>query len=62
MLRRFWSTALTAQWQAFLGACLLAGTALLPRAPVRPVVAGMALAGVVHYAWLKLSTRRSGGK
>jgi len=61
-LRRFWSTALTAQWQAFLGACLLAGAALLPHAPLRPVLGGMALAGVIHYAWLKLATRRNGGR
>ena len=53
-------TALTIQWQSFFGACLLAGAALLPHAPARPVLAGMALAGVVHYAWLKLATRRNG--
>ena len=50
------------QWQFFFGSCLLAGAALLPHAPVRPVLEGMALAGVVHYAWLKLTTRRNGGK
>ena len=62
MLRRVWTTALSIQWQAFLGACLLAGAALLPHAPARPVLAGMGLAGVIHYAWLKLATRRRGGK
>ena len=62
MLRGFVSTALTTQWQSFFGACLLAGAALLPHAPVRPVLAGMALAGFIHYAWLRLATRRNGGK
>jgi len=62
MLRRVWTTALSIQWQAFFGACLLAGAALLPHAPVRPVLAGMGLAGVIHYAWLKLAARRGGGK
>jgi hypothetical protein len=50
------------EWQFFLGACLLAGAALLPHAPVRPVLAGMGLAGVIHYVWLRLATRRNGGK
>jgi hypothetical protein len=62
MLRRFLTAALTMQWQFFFGACLLAGAALLPHAPVRPVLAGMALAGVIHYAWLKLTTRRNGAR
>ena len=44
------------------GACLLAGAALLPHAPARPVLAGMAVAGVIHYAWLRLSARRNGGR
>jgi hypothetical protein len=50
------------QWQAFFGACLLAGAALLPHAPARPVLAGMGLAGVIHYAWLRLATRRNDGR
>ena len=45
-------------WQCFLGACLLAGAALLPHAPVRPVLAGMGLAGVIQFAWLMLISRR----
>jgi len=49
------------EWQFFLGACLLTGAALLPHAPVRPVLAGMAAAGVIHYAWLRLTTRGKGG-
>jgi hypothetical protein len=60
-LKRFWRAARTTQWQAFVGACLLAGAALLPHAPVRSVLAGMALAGLIHYAWLKLAARRNGG-
>lgn len=62
LLRNVLSSALTMQWQFFFGACLLAGAALLPHAPARPVLAGMALAGVIHYAWLRLATRRNGGK
>jgi hypothetical protein len=50
------------QWQFFVGACLLAGAALLPQAPVRPVLAGMALALVIHYGWLKLAAHRNGGR
>ena len=62
VLKRLSSAALTLEWQAFLGACLLAGAALLPHAPLRPVLAGMAVAGLIHYAWLKLAVRRNGGK
>ena len=50
------------EWRFFFGACLLVGAALLPHAPVRPVLAGMAVAGVIHYAWLRLSARRNGGR
>jgi hypothetical protein len=39
---------------------MFAGAALLPHAPVRPVLEGMALAGVIHYTWLKLALRRNG--
>jgi hypothetical protein len=49
------------EWQFFFGACLLTGAALLPHAPVKPVLAGMALGGAIHYAWSKLVTRRKGG-
>ena len=47
--------------QCFLGACLLVGAALLPHAPVRPVLAGMAVAGVIEFAWFRLIARRKGG-
>jgi len=48
--------------QCFLGACLLVGAALLPHAPVRPVLAGMALAGVIQFAWFRLVARRNSGR
>jgi len=47
--------------QFFFGSCLLTGAALLPHAPVRPVLAGMALAALIQYAWFRL-TRRGRGK
>jgi len=50
------------QWQAFFGACLLTGAALLPHARVRPVLAGMALAAVIYYAWVRLAAGRNGGR
>ena len=62
VLKRLSGAAPPLEWQAFLGACLLAGAALLPHAPLRPVLAGMAVAGGIHYAWLKLTVRRNGGK
>jgi len=52
---------LSLPWQFFFGACLLTGAALLPHARVRPVLAGMALAGVIYYGWLRLAARRKGG-
>jgi len=36
---------------AFAGACLLTAALLLPHAPVRPVLAGMGLAGLIHWTW-----------
>jgi hypothetical protein len=42
--------------QAFVGACLLTAAALLPHAHLRPVLAGMALAGLIQWTW---RTRRS---
>jgi len=50
------------QWQFFLGACLLAGAVLLPHAPVWPVIAGMLLAGVIYYAWLRATAPRNSGR
>lgn len=46
------SAALT----AFLGACFLTGAMLLPHARMAPVVAGMALAGLIQ--WISSRTRR----
>jgi hypothetical protein len=48
-------------WRFFFGACLLAAAALLPHAPPRPVLAGMALAAAIHYGWGKRA-RRDGGR
>jgi hypothetical protein len=45
------------QWKFFLGACLLTGAMLLPRAGKVPVFAGMALAGLVQLGWSRLSGR-----
>jgi hypothetical protein len=42
---------------AFAGACLLTAAILLPHAHLRPVVAGMALAGFIQWTWK--STRNS---
>ena len=36
-------------WMFFFGACFLTATLLLPHARVEPVVAGMALAGVIEW-------------
>ena len=59
-LKVLWRTAVTVPWQFFLGACLLAGAALLPHAPLGPVLEGMALAGVVQFVWIL--ARRNGGR
>jgi hypothetical protein len=61
-LKRLVNAGLTIEWQSFLGACLLVGAALLPHAPLRQVLAGMTLAGLIYYAWLKRAARRNGGK
>ena len=37
--------------QCFVGACLLTLAALLPHAPVTPVVAGMSVAGMIQWVW-----------
>ena len=37
---------------AFAGACLLTAALLFPHAPRRPVIGGMALAGLIRYGWL----------
>ena len=34
---------------AFAGACLLTAALLLPHAPIRPVLAGMGLAGLIRW-------------
>jgi hypothetical protein len=62
VLKRLASAALTIEWQSFLGACLLVGAALLPHAPLRQVLAGMALAGLIYYVWLKRAARRNAVK
>lgn len=36
---------------AFAGACLLTAALLLPHAHVRPVLAGMVLAGLIRWTW-----------
>jgi hypothetical protein len=61
-LKRLRQMAVSTAWQSFFGACLLAGAALLPHAPARPVLAGMALAGLIQFAWLTLIARRNGGR
>jgi len=35
--------------QAFAGACLLTAALLLPHAPIRPLLAGMGLAGLIRW-------------
>jgi hypothetical protein len=42
--------------QSFAGACLLTLAALLPHAPLGPLLAGLALGGIFQWAWW-----RSGG-
>jgi hypothetical protein len=39
------------KWPFFLGACFLTGAILLPHAPLRPVIGGMAMAAVLRAAW-----------
>ena len=45
------------EWTFFLGACFLTGALLLPHAGMMPVVAGMALAGLMHLAWSRIGGR-----
>ncbi len=40
--------------QCFAGACLLTLAALLPHAPVMPLVAGIALAGLIQWGWWRM--------
>jgi hypothetical protein len=47
----------TMQWKFFLGACFLTGALLLPHAGLKPVLAGMALAGLIQLAWSRISGR-----
>jgi len=51
------ANAVSLKWQFFFGACALTGAALLPHAGVRPVAAGMALAGVIRWLWHVISRR-----
>ena len=36
------------QWRFFFGACFLTGALLLPHANPEPIIAGMAVAGVLR--------------
>jgi hypothetical protein len=38
----------------FLGACFLTGALLVPHAGAWPVLAGMALAGLIQLAWSRI--------
>ncbi len=58
LLKRLASRGASSHWQAFLGSCVLAGAALLPHAPIRPVLAGMALAAFMRYVWSRLTSGR----
>jgi hypothetical protein len=42
------------QWKFFLGACFLTGAVLIPHTRWLPLIAGMALAGLLQllFAWL----------
>ncbi|HLG57198.1 MAG TPA: hypothetical protein VI485_17795 [Vicinamibacterales bacterium] len=46
------------QWKFFLGACLVTAALLLPHAAAGPVVAGMALAGVLQWGWSRIGGGR----
>ena len=39
------------KWQFFFGACFLTGALLFPHVKTWPVIAGMALAGLVQWGW-----------
>jgi hypothetical protein len=45
--------------QSFLAACLLTAAFLLPHAAPWPVLAGMALAGLIRWGWNRYGGRRS---
>ena len=62
MLKRFASGGVPLRAQFLFGSCLLTGAALLPHAPLRPVLAGMALAALIQYIWFRLTFRRGSGK
>lgn len=49
---------LVADWKFFLGACFLTGALLLPYAKPGPVMAGMVLAGLIRFAWAKITGGR----
>jgi hypothetical protein len=52
------SSAHVMQWKFFLGACLVTAALLLPHAAAGPVVAGMALAGVLQWGWSRIGGGR----
>jgi hypothetical protein len=54
--RRRWAGL--AHWRFFLGACFLTGSLLLPHGGRGPVVAGMALAALVHWGIRQSRGRR----
>jgi hypothetical protein len=45
------------QWKFYLGACFLTLALVLPHARAVPVIAGMALAGLIQLAWSRISRR-----
>jgi hypothetical protein len=45
------------QWKFFLGACFLTVALVLPHAGMVPVIAGMALAGLIQLAWSRIKGR-----
>ena len=47
----------TMPWKFFLGSCFLTGALLLPHADVGPLLAGMALAGLIQLAWSRIGGR-----
>jgi hypothetical protein len=44
-------------WKFFLGSCLLAGALLSPHASAGPLIAGMAVAGVLQLLWARFRGR-----
>lgn len=44
-------------WKFFFGACFLTGALLLPHAGLGPLLAGMALAGLIQLAWSQIGRR-----